>query len=239
MANGPAADQPSESARRKRPSALTYLVSARIGGGGAVAAGGGGAPGGQGPRRGGRGPRIAAGGAARPDGPTPAGALPPTAAGTSGPGAPGGDLATDPATMSPAGAPTLVEVDVPPGSHPHDVAPAADGTVWYTAQASGALGRLDPRTGETHHVPLGPGSSPHGVIIGPDGAPWVTDSGPNAIVRVEPSSEEVQRFSLPLGRGNANLNTAAFDADGILWFTGQSGVYGRLDPQSGEIRGLR
>jgi len=138
--------------------------------------------------------------------------------------------------MSPAGAPTLVEFDVPPGSHPHDVAPAADGTVWYTAQASGALGRLDPRTGETHHVPLGPGSSPHGVIIGPDGAPWVTDSGLNAIVRVDPSSEEVQRFSLPLGRGNANLNTAAFDADGILWFTGQSGVYGRLDPQSGEIR---
>jgi len=36
---------------------------------------------------------------------------------------------------------------VPQGSHPHDVAPAPDGTVWYTAQARGALGRLDPRTG--------------------------------------------------------------------------------------------
>ena len=34
---------------------------------------------------------------------------------------------------------TLVatEFDVPAGSHPHDVAPAADGGVWYTAQGSG------------------------------------------------------------------------------------------------------
>src|SRR3989337_1416036 len=51
MANGPAADQPSGSARRKRPSALTYLVSARIGGGGAVAAAGGVAPSEQAPMR--------------------------------------------------------------------------------------------------------------------------------------------------------------------------------------------
>src|SRR5690606_17011510 len=35
--------------------------------------------------------------------------------------------------------------------------------------------------------------------------------------------------------GYANLNTAAFDNDGILWFTGQSGIYGRLDPASGEL----
>src|SRR3990170_5193800 len=160
---------------------------------------------------------IAAACGALPDGATPAGALPPTAAGTSGPGAPGGDLATDPATMSPAGAPTLVESDVPPGSHPHDVAPAADGTVWYTAQGSGALGRLDPRTGETHHVPLGPGSSPHGVIIGPDGAPWVTDSGLNAIVRVDPSSEEVQRFSLPLGRIRRRRHPVVHRPERRLW----------------------
>src|SRR5688572_24723206 len=37
--------------------------------------------------------------------------------------------------------PGLQEYDVPTGSHPHDVAPAPDGTVWYTAQLQGALGR--------------------------------------------------------------------------------------------------
>ena len=131
--------------------------------------------------------------------------------------------------------PTIQEYPVPPGSHPHDVAPAPDGTVWYTAQRSGELGRLDSATGETRHIPLGQGSAPHGVIVGPDGAAWITDGGLNAIVRVDPATEDVQVFPLPAGRGNANLNTAAFDGDGVLWFTGQNGVYGRLDPLVGQV----
>ncbi len=138
------------------------------------------------------------------------------------------------ATSTPA-APTIQEYPVPRGSRPHDVAPAPDGSVWYTAQASGELGRLNPVSGETHHIPLGPGSAPHGVIVGPDGAPWITDSGLNAIVRVDPQTEEVQVFPLPAGSGRANLNTATFDGSGVLWFTGQSGVYGRLDPAAGQV----
>lgn len=124
---------------------------------------------------------------------------------------------------------------MPAGSHPHDVAPAPDGTVWYTAQVTGALGRLDPATGETHHIPLGAGSAPHGVIVGPDGAAWVTDGGLNAVVRVDPGTEDVRVFPLPAGSGRANLNTATFDGAGVLWFTGQNGVYGRLDPADGNV----
>jgi virginiamycin B lyase len=127
------------------------------------------------------------------------------------------------------------EYRVPPGSHPHDVAPARDGGVWYTAQASGELGWLDPKTGRTRHVPLGDGSAPHGVIVGPDGAPWITDGGLNAIVRVDPRTRRVRRFPLPARAAAANLNTAAFDRRGVLWFTGQSGVYGRLDPKAGRV----
>jgi virginiamycin B lyase len=129
----------------------------------------------------------------------------------------------------------IEEYRVPNGSHPHDVAPAPDGTVWYTAQASGELGRLDPATGETRHIPLGDASAPHGVIVGPDGAPWITDSGLNAIVRVDPRTEEVRRFPLPATASDANLNTATFDGRGVLWFTGQNGVYGRLDPDVGKV----
>lgn len=143
----------------------------------------------------------------------------------------------DPAdTGRPAGIVTIEEYPVPAGTHPHDVAPAPDGSVWYTAQHVGALGRLDPETGETRHIPLGAGSSPHGVIVGPDGAPWITDSGLNAIVRVDPQTEEVQVFPLPAGSAYANLNTAVFDANGIHWFTGQAGIYGRLDPSTGEMQ---
>ena len=139
-----------------------------------------------------------------------------------------------PTPAQPAG-PTLQEYPVPPGSRPHDVAPAPDGTVWYTAQGSGELGRLDPITGETHHINLGAGSAPHGVIVGPDGAPWITDGGLNSIVRVDPITEEVQLFPLPAGSGQANLNTASFDGRGMLWFTGQNGIYGRLDPATGQM----
>lgn len=130
----------------------------------------------------------------------------------------------------------MQEFPVPSGSRPHDVAPMPNGTiVWYTAQGSGELGKLDPTTGQTRHIALGQASAPHGVIVGPDGAPWVTDGGLNAIVRVDPLTEEVRVYPLPDDTGYSNLNTATFDHNGTLWFTGQSGIYGRLDLQTQKI----
>jgi virginiamycin B lyase len=96
-------------------------------------------------------------------------------------------------------------------------------------------GRLDPKTGTVERIPLGEGSAPHGVIVGPDGAAWLTDGGLNAIVRVDPLSKEVKTWRLPEGRSYANLNTAAFDGKGRIWFTGQNGIYGRLDPKTGAM----
>jgi virginiamycin B lyase len=125
---------------------------------------------------------------------------------------------------------------LPQGAYPHDVAPAPDGKVWYSAQRNGALGIFDPATGESREVKLGPRSSPHGVIQGPDGAAWLTDSGQNAIVRVDPGTEEIKAWRLPEDTDYTNLNTAVFDKDGIHWFTGQNGYYGRLDPKTGEIK---
>jgi virginiamycin B lyase len=146
---------------------------------------------------------------------------------------------------------TLREYPVPVGSRPHDVAPSTSTSmlyvtnnntknllkdiVWYTAQASGELGKLNTTTGETSHIFLGEGSAPHGVIVGPDGAPWITDGGLNAIVRVDPYTQNVTVYPLPQGVGYANLNTATFDNNGTLWFTGQSGIYGRLFPSTGAI----
>ena len=137
------------------------------------------------------------------------------------------------AAPGPPGIVAMSTFDVPAGSHPHDVAPATDGGVWYTAQGSGELGWLDPATREVVEIDLGDGSSPHGVIVGPDDAAWVTDGGLNAIVRVDGTSHAVTTF--PLDVAGANLNTATFDGDGVLWFTGQAGVYGRLDPTAGRV----
>jgi len=154
-------------------------------------------------------------------------------------------VAALPACAQPAAAPpaetrAITRVfELPAGSGPHDVAPAPDGKIWYTAQKQGALGILDPDTGAVRQVPLGKGSAPHGVIQGPDGAAWITDSGQNAIVRYDPETEAIRVWKLPADTGYANLNTGAFDGDGIHWFTGQNGIYGRLDPRSGEMKIFR
>jgi len=160
----------------------------------------------------------------------------PQSAGASPTGSVPASPTTTSATASPPRAQRLDVYPVLAGSRPHDVAPARDGGVWFTAQGAGYLGHLDPATGRVTQVPLGGGSAPHGVIVGPDGAAWVTDGGLNAIVRVDGSTRAVKRFPLPAGRSGANLNTATFDRSGALWFTGQSGVYGRLDPASGDVR---
>jgi len=141
------------------------------------------------------------------------------------------------ATPTPAPArPTMQVYDLPAGSGPHDVAPAADGSgIWYTAQRAGKLGLLDPATGAVREVPLGAGSAPHGVIVAENGVAWVTDGGQNAIVSVDAGTFAVTVYPLPADRPAANLNTAAFDRRGTLWFTGQSGVYGRLDTATGEM----
>jgi virginiamycin B lyase len=138
-------------------------------------------------------------------------------------------------TVQPAAATQVSYFPVPKGAHPHDVAPAPDGKVWYTAQSQGALGILDPKNGRTLQIPLGPDSMPHGVIVGPDRAAWITDGGQNAIARFDPATNQVTLFPLPKDFPNANLNTTTFDRKGILWFTGQNGVYGRVDPATGKV----
>src|SRR6478672_1719410 len=130
---------------------------------------------------------------------------------------------------------TMQTFPVLAGAGPHDVYPAPDGAVWFTAQSAGKLGRLDPRTGKSDLIALGPGAAPHGVIVGSDGAAWVTEGGQNAIARVDPTTRAVKLFPLPKERRDANLNTASFDRQGVLWFTGQNGIYGRLDPKTGAM----
>ena len=42
-------------------------------------------------------------------------------------------------------------------------------------------------------------------------------------------------MALPADTGYANLNTLTFDKKGRVWFTGQSGYYGRLEPGTGVV----
>ncbi len=116
------------------------------------------------------------------------------------------------------------------------VDPAKDGPVWIALQLVGALARLDPVSGAIDRIPLGAGSVPNSVILGRDGAPWIVDVGRNAILKVDPRTRAVQVWPLPDAAGYVELNAAAFDSDRRIWFTGQTGVYGRLDPSTGDIQ---
>jgi virginiamycin B lyase len=147
----------------------------------------------------------------------------------------GSALAMPAFAQAPAGRMQSWPLATPAPTGIHDVAPAPDGGVWFTAQRSGHLGWFDPKSGRSELVALGARSSPHGVIQGPDKAAWITDSGQGAIVRVGWPDRAVRAFALPDGLPYANLNTASFDLDGDLWFTGQSGVVGKVAVKTGTV----
>ncbi|HKA79816.1 MAG TPA: lyase [Xanthobacteraceae bacterium] len=137
------------------------------------------------------------------------------------------------ASMAPAAEMTFYQL--PAGATPHDVAPAPDGTVWISGQGGGFAGRFNPKTGNLEKIALGPGAAPHGVIVGPDGNAWLTEGGQNAIARVDAKTKAVTLFPLPKDFARANLNTLVFDKRGIVWYTGQNGVHGRVDPTTGKV----
>ena len=133
---------------------------------------------------------------------------------------------------------SVQEYPIPRGLFAHDVwaDPAPGGPVYFSAQRSGHLGILDPNTGKVETLPLGASSSPHGVVMDRDGSIWLTDGGQNAMVRVDAKTRAVKIFPLPPGADYANLNTSIADGKGLHWFTGQRGIYGRVDPRSGEVK---
>lgn len=124
---------------------------------------------------------------------------------------------------------------LPDGNYPHDVSPGPDGLVFYADQRRGGIGIVDPKTGKVEKVPFGEGSAPHGVFTGPDGKAWLTDGGLNAIVSYDPATKKVAIYKLPEDTGYTNLNTAAVDRKGDVWFTGQTGIYGKVDVKTGKV----
>jgi virginiamycin B lyase len=124
---------------------------------------------------------------------------------------------------------------LPAGDYPHDVAPGPNGTVYYADQRNGGLGIVDPKTGTVEKVRLGEGSAPHNVFVGPDGKAWLTDGGQNAMVSYDPATKKVAVYKLPEDTGYTNLNTAAVDRKGDVWFTGQTGIYGKVEVKTGKV----
>ena len=121
------------------------------------------------------------------------------------------------------------------GSRPHDPLAAADGSVWWTGQWSNVLGRLDPATGVMKEHPLPPDSGPHGLAEDAMGNVWFTGISQNYIGKLDPATGEVTQY--PVSKeGARGPHTPIFDQAGTLWFTLQSGMVGRLIPETGAMK---
>ena len=78
----------------------------------------------------------------------------------------------------------LQEYPVARGQGPHDVAPARDGGVWYTAQLSGELGWLDPKSGAMAVFDAPRGAGPYGIASCPDGEIYYASLAGNYVGRI-------------------------------------------------------
>ncbi len=132
-----------------------------------------------------------------------------------------------------------------PGARPHDPAVAPDGAVWYTGQANGTLGRIDPATGDKKEYALEKlangkaflpyGVGPHGLIADNDGNIWYTAQLAGFVGRLDPRTGEQTQYRMP-DPDARDPHTPIFDRTGTLWFTLQmSGMVGRIRPASGQV----
>jgi virginiamycin B lyase len=116
----------------------------------------------------------------------------------------------------------------------HDVYPAPDGTVWFTAQSAGKLGRLDPRTSKSDLIALGPGAAPHGVIVGPTVPPGSPKADRTASMAASSPRQARWRCSdAPRGSGPFGIATTP---DGQVFFASLAGNYlGQIDLKTGTV----
>ena len=134
---------------------------------------------------------------------------------------------------------TLQEYPLPPRVGAHDVwaDPAPDGPVWFSAQRSGHLGILDPKTGKVELIPLG-----ERLVA----ARRDRRRRRRAVAhRRRPERDRARRSEDARGeevaaarreRATRTSTPRSSIEKGIHWFTGQSGIYGRLDPRTGDMK---
>ena len=122
------------------------------------------------------------------------------------------------------------------GNRHHDVAPASAGGVWYTAQRSGFLGKLDPTTGEVLQIALGPSSAPaRRVWSDSKGNIWVSEWNAGQVARYVPGTGEWTEWKLRAGP-RPQAYAVYVDEKDIVWLTdfGANAVVG-FDPVTEEF----
>jgi streptogramin lyase len=101
---------------------------------------------------------------------------------------------------------------------PAQVAPDAQGDIWFTEDQNNAIGMLTP-TGGVSSFPLPTGGRASSLAEGSDGAMWFTDPNLNEVGRVTPGGE-VDQFPVPMT--SVQPSGMTIGPDHSLWFTAQA-----------------
>jgi virginiamycin B lyase len=113
---------------------------------------------------------------------------------------------------------------------PQDLQFDSKGMLWFTAGASGVIGRLDPRTGAIGLWSLPSYASC--LTIAPNGLIWFGDMTGDALGTLDPMTGQVTLYDLP--NPQTQIFSMATDTGGRLWFTEVlPGRLGMFDPTTG------
>jgi virginiamycin B lyase len=132
----------------------------------------------------------------------------------------------------------IVEWQVPTkGSRPHDPIATKDGSLWYTAQRSSILGKVDMKTGKiTEYKTRTPMSGPHGLADDADGNIWYTGNFKSHVGKLDVKTGQFTEYKMPDPKAR-DPHTPIFDRQGNLWFTLQgANMIGRLNPKNGDLK---
>ncbi len=100
------------------------------------------------------------------------------------------------------------------GSSPFALAPGPDGSVWFTADGGGFIGRISQTGNVDTFAPDGGMASPEYILFA-DGAAWVSEHAGEALVRFDPLTGEFSRIPLEISGGLPY--GSAMDAYGNIW----------------------
>ena len=116
---------------------------------------------------------------------------------------------------------------------PHSLSFAPDGILWFTAQQSNSVGRLDPKTGEIKLVTMPtPRSRPYGIIVSSKGVPTLCLFGTNKLATIDPATMAVKEYTLP--DAASRPRRIAVVGDDVWYSDFARGFIGRLNLETGQ-----
>jgi virginiamycin B lyase len=134
----------------------------------------------------------------------------------------------------------MKEIQLPAGAKPHSITPDAQGNIWYTGNANGTIGRIDPKTFEikVYKMPDPMAIDPHTAEFTADGTMIFSLQNSQMVGRLIPSTGDIKLIKLE--GPDKNPYGVKIDTAGIAWIAcAESNCILRVDPKTMELREVK